>query len=445
MTPTPTNVTTPTPGATTTTHPSSSAPSQPSLVPATAVTLPSPQQTEQYRSESTANAHDFALDLDAFVRIELPRINGAIEAGTTTVVELMTEARAVVRALQTALPLLLAHADRQLAAEITRRLGFIAASIERHAQGVKAPPGDGLLAVSGFTEVLCALADAGGISPMLDYDGYWLRNRHAPLTFTGEREELVFNELVNRTVDVAAGVMRLLNDLRTGVIAFDAPSTVTEVNIQALKLITVHEAYRDLGRKNDAGTMNFSPAFFMRMRQYLLSFPVAGVLRDGPNATFSPNQARIDVAFGVTTPGYLDTLTARLTKMTPAHRELIAADLAMPSIADAVVAILDLSSDWPTMEPAEILRRAQQRGPIFVETMTALKRLLAAQTQLSNVHLGRILTHLTKPSAALTPMQTEKMPVKPTGGVGGNDIAHTREIVDMRKTHPVVSVLFAAF
>ncbi|MGJ4963374.1 hypothetical protein [Bradyrhizobium sp. HKCCYLRH3061] len=398
---------------------------------------------EQHWTGPAANVQDFALILDWFVRDELPRINGAIEASTAAVAELVMAARILVRAQQHAIPH--ANADRELAAEITRRLGFIAASIERHAQAVKAPPGDGLLSVSGFTEALCAWAGAAGISPMLDYDGCWLRNRHAPLTFTGEREELVFNELVNRTVDVVAGIMRPLNDLRTGVVAFDDPATGTELNIQALRLLALYEAYRDLGRKNDAGTMIFSPAFFMRMRQYLLSFPIAGVVRDGPNATFSPNQARIDVAFGLTTRDYLDTLTTRLTKMTPAHRELMATEMAMPSIADAVKAILDLPLDWPTMEPAEIFGRARERGAIFVETMTELKRLLAAQIQLSNVHFGRISTHLTKPSAALTPAQADAMPVKPTGGVGGNDIAHTREIVNMRKTHPVVSVLFAAF
>ncbi|MBJ7402126.1 MAG: hypothetical protein JHD07_01990 [Bradyrhizobium sp.] len=443
MTLTPTNVTAPTPDATTITHLTSSDPGQPTVVMAAAGTPHSLYQARQNLTESAANVDDFALDLDRFVRSELPRINSAIEAGTATVADLMTATRVLVRAQQHAIPR--AYEDRQLAAEITRQLGFIAASIERHAQAVKAPPGDGLLSVSGFTEVLCAWAGAAGLSPMLDYDGYWLRNRHAPLTFTGEREELVFNELVNRTVDVAASIMRLLNDLRTGVVAFDNPGTVTELNIQALKLISLYEAYRDLGRKNDAGTMIFSPAFFMRMRQYLLSFPIAGVVHDGPNATFSPNQARIDVAFGISTRDYQGTLATRLPKMTPAHRELMVTEMALPSIADAVVAILDLPSDWPKMAPAEIFSQARERGATFVETMTALKRLLAAQIQLSNVHFGRISTHLTKPSAALTPAQADAMPVKPTGGVGGNDVAHTREIVDMRKTHPVVSVLFAAF
>lgn len=437
MTPESTSGTTPTPNTT--------APAGAMLMQAPTVVHDVLDELERHWSSSTANVHEFALDLDGFVRNDLPRFNGAIEAGTATVAELMTTTRVLVRAQQSAIPQLLANADRRLAAEITRGLGFIAASIERHAQAIKALPGDGLLSVSGFTEMLCAWAEAAGISPMLDYDTYWLGNRHAPLTFTGEREEIVFNELVNRTVDVAAGVMRLLNDLRTGVIAFDAPGTVTEINIQAFKLITLHEAYRDLGRKNEAGVMNFSPAFFMRMRQYLLSFPIAKVMREGPNATYAPNQARIDVGFGLTTPEYMDTLMTRLTKMTPAHRDLMATEMAMPSIADAVVTILDLPPDWPEMEPMEIVRRARVRGEIFVETMIALKRLLAAQIQLSNVHLGRILTHLTKPSAALTLAQAAAMPVKPTGGVGGNDITHTRSIVEMRRAHPIVTVLFAAF
>jgi hypothetical protein len=66
------------------------------------------------------------------------------------------------------------------------------------------------------------------------------------------------------------------------------------------------------------------------------------------------------------------------------------------------------------------------------------------QIQLSNIHFGRIVTHLVKPSAALSESEADAMPVKPTG-VGGNDVAHTRAIVDMRKTHPVFSVLLAAF
>jgi hypothetical protein len=444
MTSTPTNTTTPTP-ETTGTSAGPIAPAQTHSMPAVAAVPYTVHEAERYWSGSTANVHDFALDLDGFVRNELPRINGAIEAGTATVAELMTATRVLVRAHQHAIRHLLTNADRQLAAEITRRLGFIAASIERHAQAVKAPPGEGLLSVSGFTEILCVWAGAAGISPMLDYDGYWLRNRHQPLTFTGEREELVFNALVNRTVDVAAGIMRVLNDLRTRVIAFDDSGTVTELNIQALKLIALYEAYRDLGRKNDTGVMIFSPAFFMRMRQYLLAFPIAGIVREGPNATYAPNQARVDVALGITTPSYLDTLTTRLTKMIPAHRELMTVEMSMPSIADAVVAILNLPSDWSTIEPAEVLRRARERGTIVVQTMTALKQLAHAQIQLSNVHLGRIVTHLTKPSAALSPAQADAMPVKPTGGVGGNNIAHTREIVDMRKTHPVITVLFAAF
>jgi hypothetical protein len=444
MTPTLPNATTPTP-ETTAVSAVPAAPAKTYSMPVAVAVPHTVNEAERRRSGLPANVHDFARDLEGFVRNKLPRINGAIEAGTATVAELMTAARVLVRAVQPALPHLLANSDLQLATEIARRLGFIAASIERHAQAIKAPPGDGLLSVSGFTETLCAWAGAAGISPMLDYDGYWLTNRQAPLTFTGEREEIVFNELVNRTVNVVAGIMRPLNDLRMGVIAFDAVETVTELNIHALKLIGLYEAYRDLGRKNDTGAMIFSPAFFMRMRQYLLSFPIAGVVREGPNATYAPNQARVDVALGLTTPSYLDTLKVRLTKMTRAHREIMETEMGMPSIADAVVAILDLPSDWSTIEPAEVLRRAREHGAIVVQTMTALKQLAHAQIQLSNVHFGRIVTHLTKPSAALSPAQADAMPVKPTGGVGGNDITHTREIVDMRKTHPVITILFAAF
>jgi hypothetical protein len=281
---------------------------------------------------------------------------------------------------------------------------------------------------------------------MLDYDGYWLKNRNAPLTFTGEREELVFNDLVNRTVDVVAGIMHSLNQLRTGALALDATGTAAEVDLQALNLVALYEAYRDLGRKTETGAMTFSPAFFMRMRQYLLPFPIDGIMREGPNATYAPNQARIDIALGLTTPDYRATLTARLTKMTAAHRELMTSEMAMPSIAEIIIANLKLTSPvWSMIEPTEVGRRARDRGPGFVETMTALKHLAHAQIQLSNVHFGRISTHLLKPSTALSQAEADAMPVKPTGGVGGNDVAHTRAIVDMRKAHPVVTILLAAF
>lgn len=394
---------------------------------------------------SAANVQEFALDLDAFVREELPRINNAIEAKNSTVEELMTRMRILVRTLQPDVPRLLATADREISTRILRRLGFIAASVERHAQAIGASPGDGLQAISGFTELLCAWSDIAGIAPMLDYQGYWIENRIAPLTFTGDAQEVVFNDLVNDTVDVVAEAMLPLNELRTGGRTFDDIKTAAEVNLQALKLVALYGRYRDLGRKTEAGAMVFSPAFFMRMRQYLLPFPVDGILREGPNATYTPSQARVDIALGLVDPEYLATLDARLMKMTAAHRDLVSSEIAMSSIADGLVAILGLPPTWPALEPMEIRSRAERHGAGLVDTMTALKHLAHAQIQLSNVHFGRIVTHLVKPSAALSKSEADAMPVKPTGGVGGNDVAHTRAIVDMRKTHPVFTVLLGAF
>lgn len=395
---------------------------------------------------STANVHEFALDLDAFVRDKLPSINRSIEGGSVGVDELMTQARVLISILQPALPQLLATADHRVAKDITRCFGLIAASIERHAQAVQANPGDGVQAVAGFTDVLCAWSKTAGVSPMLDYDAYWLTNRTNPLTFTGEREELVFNNLVNRTVDVVAEIMTLLNELRTGARECDAMGTAAEVDAQGRKLVSLYEAYRDLGRKDENGVMMFSPTFFMRMRQYLLSFPIDGVMREGPNATYSPNQTRIDIGLGMTTPDYLATITDRLTKMTPVHRAMIENEMSMPSITDVIINGLELKiPDCSLADPAEVRRRADARAAGFADTLSALKRLAQAQIQLSNVHFGRIVTHLVKPSSALSKTEAKAMPVKPTAGVGGNDLGHTRSIVDMRKAHPFVTTLLAAF
>lgn len=403
------------------------------------------QEAERFWAGSTANVFEWAHQLDDFVRHRLPRLNCAIEAKRAAVLDLMTEVRVMVRIAKPELAELLNTADARIASGITQRLGFVAASLERHAQAGKAAPGDGVLAVSGFTELLVAWAEKAGVSPMLDYDGYWLRNRDKPLTFTGEPEELVFNALVNRTVDVVDSILLPINELRNGTRALDAIDTAPEISLQALKLNALCESYRYLGHKTDSGPA-FTPAFFMRMRQYLLSFPIGGVLRDGPNATFAPNQARIDIALGICMPAYSATLIERLNKMTSAHRMLISAEMAMPSVADIVAReLMSDVADWTALDSGEIRSRAERRGANVVATMTALKQLTHAQIQLSNVHFGRIGTHLRKPSAKLTPAEADTMPVKSSGGVGGNDIAHTTAIVDMRKGHPVFTTLLSGF
>lgn len=383
--------------------------------------------------------------LTHFIQNELPRLNSAIEAGTADPKALVIRLRPLLGAIRREMVTSPVPLNRKPARKLLQLLGFAISSVERHVQATGERPGVGKDMLGPLDDLLIALGRIGEHPPRDTDTTYWYLNRDCRLSFTGDSQEAHFNRVVNLQRQVQGNACSLLRPICDRVIEAHSPDGVQSMLEAAEELQRLIAGYRSFIKPADGG-YSFSPDFFMtRMRTYLVGYPVGGELWSGPNAANLAANMSLDYLTGVTAPWYAEVVLSRWRYLVKEDQNELIIDMARSSVTDQVAQALELSSDAILKVGHQDLARYIATQPAGIQRMlTAFAALVDPVVHATGIHFRLIHEYLIQNAKKLTDKEYDALPIKPTKGTGEMAHGKTRQIMDMRRKHPIVSKLLAA-
>jgi hypothetical protein len=390
-----------------------------------------------------ANARSILCE---FVLRELPGINSAIEAKTAHPDSLVIRIRPLLAGVAQEVDDRRHHLDRHTARKLLQIVGFAVSSVERHSQASGEEPGAGKALLGPLDELLLKLGRIGQHPPRDSDTTYFYLNTGGVFKFTGDPQEAHFNRVVNVQRTVQSAACNLLRPICSGSVPVSSPDAIHAVIQAAGHLESLVEAYRTFTEIGPDGGYRFSPDFFMRrMRTYLVGYPVAGEVWAGPNAANLAANMSLDYLAGVTAPFYTDIVEKRWRYLVTEDQAELHSDMHSASLTDRVVQAMELNCGFVMDSLPEDLARYISGRPAEIQQMLCgFYQLMSPLTQATGIHYRLIKDYLIKNAEKLTPQEQQALPVKPTQGTGNMGHDQTRQIMEMRRKHPVVSKLLGA-
>jgi hypothetical protein len=382
--------------------------------------------------------------LSEFVFNQMPVLNTAIEAKTTSPAVLVE----AVRPLLTAVRAEVATAGELKpidARKMLQLLGFSISSVERHFQASGECPGIGKAMLGDFDGLLLHLG-RWGLHPPRDSDTtYWYLNNPCQFTFTGDGQEAHFNRVVNLQRHVQSEACRLLRPICSGVLPVTSGEAAQSMAQAARGLEDLLDAYDSLTEIVNGG-YRFSPDFFMcRMRTYLVGYPIGGEVWSGPNAANLSANMSLDYLVGVSAPWYSEVVQSRWRYLVKEDQDELQADMGCTSLTERVVQALGLNLDViPNWRPEELAVYITKQKSTIQEMMAGFGELLVPVNEGTGKHWRFITDYLIRNAKKMSAEEYAALPVKPDEGTGKMAHGQTRQIMEMRRKHPIVSKLLAA-
>jgi hypothetical protein len=422
-------------------------PDKPTPTPAApAAAMPVPQPDEPTGMEEAL------AKLADFNRIFLPKYNEDVHRAADSLVELEKAIVHIVNWKQLAASLDRPRVNQNFAREIIKQVGFVVGSLNRHyLVQAAADGGNAELRVSTFfqnavgislPELLHRMGSHAQHPPYQSYLSYWLNNP-ARLTFTMDPGEQYFHRVVNETNRRFAVASELLKPIQEGDWALNHSRTAAAVKAAADEIGPLRDLYNFRLDDPETGQSRMTVEFFMTvMRSYLSPIYLDGTKIEGPNATYSPGWPRLDFAVGNRALFYLNVVQRRYTWKTPEHRILLDQALAIPSMPDQVLSQLGLDQQAFLQADIDALRtKIVAIGEDFRTCVAHYAELVECLTMTSGTHISMIRNYLIKPAQKMTEAELAQIVPRPDGGVGGNPLKETDDILRMRRGHPVNSKL----
>ena len=385
--------------------------------------------------------------LQMWVYQQLPTLNTAIESDTATLEDLLAVLQPLLRDFSAAVEPALPWTSRDQARALLQVLGFCVSAVEKHSQEQHHPPGTGLARLPGIAELLVRLGATAQHPPRDSHYTYWLQNAGpAPFTFTGDPQEVVFNQAVNHTHTLHTLSANALRPLCGGDIDVTRSTAHDALYYAAGNMLTIRQRFLYfMAYLDDVNRRAMEPLFFMtRMRTYLPTYPIGGVVWHGVNAANLAAQIQVDFLIGTVDEDYHYTVADRFRYLTMEDHRAVQDDMALPSLADRILDQLGLTRDTlAALPPTGLAARIAQMPEELRDGIAAYKVLVKAAAQLTATHWMLIQNYLVKASKDLTSAQRDRLPVKPDEGTGKASHEQTRRIMEMRRAHPLVSKLIA--
>jgi hypothetical protein len=432
-----------TPVAANSNQPDDTTPTPTPAAPAAAMPVPQPEPTGM--EEALERLADFN-------RIFLPKYNEDVHHAAGSVVELEKAIARIVDWKQLAASLDRPPLNQSFARELLKQVGFIVGSLNRHylVQGA-AEGGNAELRVSTFfrdvvgislPDFLHRLGSHAQHPPYQSYLTYWLNNP-ACLTFTTDPGEKYFHRVVNETNRRFAVTSELLKPIQEGDWALNRSKTAAALKAAAEEIKPLHQLYNFLVKDPETRQPRMSIEFFMTvMRSYIAPISLDGIKIEGPNATYSPGWPRLDFAVGNRAPFYVDIVQRRYIWKTPEHRTLLDQALAIPSMPDQLLSQLGMDQQAFLQADVDAIRaKVVAIGEEFRACVVHYADLVQCLTDTSGTHISMIRNYLTKPAKNMSEVELARIVPRPDGGVGGNPLQETDEILRSRREHPVNSKL----
>ncbi len=381
----------------------------------------------------------------SWAKIELPLINGQIEAGYQAPATLEVALTEWIRPL----PIDSADfiCDRWEARQLIQLLAFGISSLEKHLRERGEPAGVVFQRIPEAEFLLAYLAEMACHPPRDSHYTYWLWNTEVPmLSFTGDPQENYFNDAVNITHHLQSVSFELLAPICEGTLSLTHPTAIEALRQAAHNTEVIYEAYRGFMSKDEQGHRRMEPDFFMkRMRTYLPTYPIQETEWSGVNAANLAVQMGMDYRIGTVKPDYRETVQARMMYLTQEDQQLIATTLELPSLADIFYQRLRIHPVQIGELSQAALKPILQSQPAALHTaLSAYADLVMAAARLTSMHWALIQNYLIKPAQHLTEVERRHMAVDPHAGTGGSDHQKTAAIMHMRREHPAVWTLVRA-
>lgn len=310
-------------------------------------------------------------------------------------------------------------------------VGFIASSLERHAQIAEQKKGWALRQVPQLRAVMWRLGALAGHQPRDSHNTYWIWNYNHALSFTGSPMEAYFNYAVSSTVATLAPCLAALRPYQIGLKDVLDESFVQDVDVVVEKLAFLRdEIFRGYFPRSRTSPASMTVEFFLeRMRTYLVSYPVrTGQVLDGPNATYVASFPEMDFALGLYDAGYIQTVAKRLQWMAPEEASRLIASARTPSIGGKLLQAVDVPEQ--PLGAVDLDIAAGTLSESALEALKAYLRLIDTWSKLSKVHIGLIKRYVEAPAKRLSDREQKVM--RTGEGVGGRPTSETRRIDAMR-------------
>lgn len=365
-----------------------------------------------------------------FLREELPLMNIAVKRGevSTAFVANVIRSRLSKSDLD-GLARVAALLRTEDAIYVLGALGAIASSIVHHVrvESGDRESSDGLRLIPGLETALLAFGRATGLPPRDQAYTSWLLN--GPWTFTGTEGERRFGLAVREAERLLGLAVTLIADVR----ARRVPLVDAVERLEAAAALVAE--YRQI--QSDLQIHAF-PKEFLEFRDYLPPFVIGGRRVEGPNATFTLAWTDLDVAVGLLGRAFHPVVRKRARYMPPWDRHEIGLSLVQPSLCGLVADAVGVDRGHLVLMSQRNLQRRLCRSPAKLgRAILAVSGLAWEVAKLAAVHWGVIVKNLKTPVEQMTPEERGRLVTPPTGGVGGNHLQKTIDLMRRRLDHPL--------
>jgi hypothetical protein len=389
--------------------------------------------------EGSRDLADFIASLDRFVHGPLQALNDSIESGDKDLDGLLHDwlpIESQVRKCISKFEML----DIASARTLLTNLAFVPSSFEFHAQRAGLVAGAGLSMIPDTQRALIRLGVAGRHEPRDSHYTIWLWNSgNNRIRFTGDLQENSFANAVVETDAVNNAICCALRTLR-GRPQLHAPSTASELAALTHELRQLCLTYQHLRSE-------LSPTFFMRrLRTYLVKYPVAEVLLDGPNAANIASQLSADYLIGFPDPSYSETWArTRLRHMIDTDQAQVERDIDTRPLSLVICDEMKIPQQvFLTLSDYQVAAYIVGQPATFRRTIVEYARLASEAIRLSGIHWSLIISHLIKPASQPNTRDERVLPISPHEGTGGHSHPDTYSIFEMRRKQPIITKLLRA-
>jgi hypothetical protein len=342
----------------------------------------------------------------------------------------------------------LSNLDSGRARKLIQSLGFVTGSIERHFQTQQCHPGVGLGFVPSVEDLLVSLSRAAFHPPRDTQHTYWVWNDETePLTFTGDAQEAYFNRQVNAVNRLNLHAAEALRPICAMELLVTAPEALDCLRLAIDDTREICGRYRSFWAYDPVhDRRNVEPDFFMeRMRTYLVSFPIDGVVWAGPNAANLRSQMWMDYSIGTVNASYPSVVDERLRYLPREEAEALKADVRRPSLMRVFLGQLQMTEDDLAAIPdVQLVQRVADRPRELHEALDVYGELVRVAGQAAGIHWWLIMEYLIKQATRSSHEKLATLAVKPTQGTGGATLDRTERIRDMRRKHDLINKLLRA-
>lgn len=320
--------------------------------------------------------------------------------------------------------------------KLLQAIGFLVSSLERACRMSDLPNGTCFdLLPLGVEAFMIRLGQKTGLPPRDSHITYWLENQDIePITFTGDDQERFFLKRVletQRLTEASNQLLRPICDRGFGKDLYEEQKILCAVSENIHEL---HKQYkRFMGPHPDRTGRNMEPLFFAtRFRTYLLSYPLGGVERTGPNAANIQGQPSLDFLLGTSDFNYEITVKNRFGNMSIAEVAALQEDIRRPSLPFWVANLL--GEQWHKfafLSNEEVCRRINALNFDVTPILRELLQVWKLWSRLSAIHWALIQNYLVK--VPIDQEEKKKLVVSPDAGTGNSSHQDTFEIFKMRK------------